>query len=170
MPYTLHPDHFLPNKKDRVKKAKNCGERYLANMFNRVDDLLDAAYCDYANGLSRADIIEKLTQGLYDVQDGKKMPYRSANVYFNGVLERMAVNTDMELKEMKNVFYTRYEALYEEAVKRGDISGARQVLTDMAKIFGVQQQTPQTAVQINSESDGQIQINFGFQAENDDDE
>lgn len=166
MPHTLHPDHILPNKKDRIKKAKNCGERYICNIFNKVDDVLDMAYADYCNGVSRSDIIQKLMQGIYEAQEGKKMPYRSALLYFNTVLARMAYNTDIELAKLKDVFYNRYEALFEEAVKNGDVSAARQVLDSMSKIFGVQQQTPQTAVQVNANTDG-VTINFGFGNEKD---
>ena len=166
MPHTLHPDHILPKKSDRLKKAKHAGERHIVDMFNKVDDVLDMAYADYCNGASRSDVVQKLMQGLYAPQEGKEMPYRSANLYFNTVLARMAYNTDIELDNLKNIFYNRYEALFEDAVKRGDISQARQILTDMAKIFGIQQQTPQTAVQINSNTDG-VTINFGFTNEKD---
>lgn len=165
MPHTLHPDHLLPNKKDRLKKAKHAGERHIVDTFNKVDDVLDEAFADYANGASRSDVVQKLMKGLYPSQE-KEMPYRSANLYFNTILERMAYNTDIELNKLKNVFYNRYEALFEEAVSRGDTNGARQILTDMAKIFGIQQQTPQTAVQINSNTEG-VTINFGFDKKED---
>lgn len=168
MPHTLHPDHLLPNKKDRIRKPKNCGEKYLADMFNKVDDVLDEAFVDYTNGASRGDVVQKLMRGLYPSQKGKEMPYRSANLYFNTVLGRMAYNTDIELNNLRNVFYNRYEALFEEAVKTGDTGQARQVLTDMAKIFGIQKEKPDTAIQINSESDGHVTINFGFSGEKDD--
>lgn len=88
---------------------------------------------------------------------------RQAEVYYRAALERFAVDTDVEMEKLRNVFYTRYLSLYEEAVKKGDIFNAKGVLDSMSKIFGIEQKTPQNAIQING-GDDKIVINFGLDA------
>lgn len=164
----LTEDHLLPSKLERFKRGETFAERAQAALFNRVDDVLDDVYCDICNGVSRSDITQKLMNGMYSSQKGqqKKMVYRTANVYYNTALDRMHYNTDLEHARLKDIFYNRYEALLETAVKKGDIFNARGVLDSMAKIFlGVDKQ--QNNIQINNNKDG-ITIKFGF--DNADDE
>ena len=59
------------------------------------------------------------------------------------------------------MLFSRYESLLEDAVTKGDIYNAKGILDSMAKIFlGVDK--PQTAIQINSDKENGITVNFGF--------
>ena len=130
--------------------------------FNRTDLIVDDVYADIANGMSKSEILKKLMLGLYPDQQGKEMKRRNAQDYYNGALDRFAIDTDIEAERLRNVFFGRYEALLEEAVKKGDLYNARGILDSMSRIFGVEKKTPDTAIQINSDKEGGVTVNFGF--------
>lgn len=162
----LAASHSKRSKLDRKAKRTPAskGMPTLTEKYNKADDLISLVYVDIANGVSRSDCLEKLKKGLY----GNK-PYgaRHCADYYNAALDRFAVDTDVEAERLRNVFYGRYEALLEEAVKKGDIYNARGILDSMSRIFGVEKKIPDTAIQINNNKDG-ISINFGFKKEGED--
>ena len=163
----LNEDHLLPSKLQRFKRGQTFAERAQCALFNTADDILDCVYVDICNGVSRSDITQKLMKGFYEPQK-RGMKYRQANEYYNCALDRMHYNTDLEHAELKDIFYNRYEALLEAAVKKNDIYNARAVLDSMAKIFlGMDKQ--QNNIQINNNKDG-ITIHFGFSKDDDNDE
>lgn len=168
--YRLDEDHLLPSKLQRYKRGHTFAERARSSLFNNVDDVLDEVYCDICNGVSRADIVQKLMGGQYENQKGqqKNMTYRTANEYWNCALDRMHYNTDIEHAELKDIFYNRYESLLEAAVKKGDIFNAKGVLDSMAKIFLGMDKT-QNNIQINNNKDG-ITIHFGFAKDDENDD
>lgn len=162
----LSPSHSKKSKLDRKAKKNppfaSGNVPTLTNAYNKADDLVSLVYCDIANGVSRSDILKKLSGGLYG---NKKYCPRQCAHYYDAALNRFAVDTDIEAEKLRNIFYGRYEALLEEAVKRGDVFNARAILDSMAKIFlGVDK--PTTAIQINSDKEGGVTVNFGF-AKND---
>lgn len=164
----LSEDHLLPTKRQRYKRGSTYLERAHSALFNTADDIIDDVYVDIANGVSRSDITQKLMNGLYSSQKGqqKSMTYRTAQEYWNTALERMHYNKDIELDKLRDVFYSRYEALFEEAVKKNDIYNAKAILDSMSKIFGIEQKTPQNAIQINNGGDDKIVIHFGLDGSN----
>lgn len=145
------------------RKAKKCpltnGMPTFTDKYNKADDLVSLVYVDIANGVSRSDCLEKLKQGLYG-----NRPYspRQSASYYTAALDRFAVDTDIEAKKLRDLFYGRYESILEECIKKGDMYNARATLDSMARIFGVEKKTPDTAIQINSDKDNGVIINFGF--------
>lgn len=139
----------------------------LTDKYNKADDLVELVYCDIANGVSRSVIIDKITKGVYE---GMERPFaaRTAANYYNAALERFAVDTDIEAEKLRQMFYGRYEALLEEAVKKGDIYNAKGILDSMCKIFGIERKEPTTAIQINSDKEGGVTVNFGFDKKDED--
>lgn len=131
--------------------------------YNKADELVTQVYCDIANGVSRSQVIDKITQGLYEGME-RPLAARTAANYYNAALDRFAVDCDVEAEKLRNMFYGRYEALLEEAVKKGDIYNARGILDSMSRIFGVERKTPDTQVNILNNKEG-IQVNFGFAKE-----
>ena len=134
--------------------------------FNRTDLIVDDVYADIANGMSRSEIIKKLMLGLYPDQQGKEMKRRNAQDYYNGALDRFAVDTDIEAERLRKMFYGRYEAILEQCIKNGDMYNARATLDSMSRIFGIERKEPSTAIQINSDREGGVTVNFGFKEEN----
>ena len=59
--------------------------------------------------------------------------------------------------------FGRFETLYADAVKKGDIYNANNILQSVCRIFGLEApKSPDTAIQINSDKENGITINFGF--------
>lgn len=165
MPQRLSEDHLLPSKVKRYKRASKFVERAHAALFNAADDIIDEVYVDICNGVSRSDIVQKLTRAVYESQKGKPKTPRTADEYYKTALDRMHFNTDIEHQRLKDVFYNRYESLLEEAIKKGDIFNAKGILDSMAKIFlGTDKNN--TNIQINSDKENGITVNFGFSSEN----
>lgn len=154
-------------KSKKMRKAKKTpttkGMPTLTEDYNKADDLVSLVYVDICNGVSRSDVLQKLQLGEY----GNK-PYkpRQSAYYYNAALDRFAADTDIEMEKLKDVFYSRYETILAECMKRNDLFNARATLDSMAKIFlGIRDN--QTNIQVNSDKEGGITINFGFQNNND---
>ena len=156
------------NKSKATRKAKKTptknGMPTLTDAYNKADALVELVYCDIANGVSRSQIIDKITKGTYDGME-RGFASRTAANYYNAALDRFAVDTDIEAEKLRDMFYGRYEALLEEAVKKGDIYNAKGILDSMAKIFLGVDKKPTTAIQINGSEDGKVVVNFGFSDE-----
>lgn len=162
----LAKSHSNKSKSDRKAKKnppmKNGGVPTLTDSYNKADALVEQCYCDIANGVSRSVVIDKITKGAYEGME-RPLAKRTAATYYNAALDRFAVDTDIEAEKLRQMFYTRYETLLEEAVKKGDLYNARGILDSMSRIFGVERKTPDTAIMINSDKEGGVTVNFGFE-------
>ena len=163
----LAKSHGDSSKRVRVAKriptAKGKSPARTTEGYNKADELVTQVYCDIANGVSRSQVIDKITQGVYEGME-RPLAARTAAYYYTAALDRFAVDCDVEAEKLRNMFYGRYEALLEEAVKKGDIYNARGILDSMSRIFGVERKQPDTQVNIQNNSDS-IKINFGFSQE-----
>lgn len=158
----LSPSHSKRSKLERRAKRTPAskGMPTLTSEYNAADDLVEQVYVDIANGGARSQIIKKLMEGVYKNQ---KMKYaaRTAATYYNAALDRFAVDTDIEMEKLRNIFYGRYEGILEECIKTGDMYNARCTLDSMAKIFlGIDKK--QNNIQINTNGDSKIVVTFGF--------
>lgn len=165
----LAKTHGEKSKKERKAKktpAKNGGMPTLTEDYNKADDLVSLVYVDICNGVSRSDVIQKLQLGEYG---NKPIKARQSAYYYNAALDRFAVDTDIEAEKLRDMFYARYETILAECMKRNDVFNARATLDSMAKIFLGVRDGNQTNIQVNSDKDGGITINFGFQNDTQDD-
>ena len=159
---SLSPTHSRASKKNRKmidngKPIQNVMTQEL--QYSKSDELVEKVYVDIANGASRSDCIQKLCDGVYT---DYKYSRRQAQNYYNAALDRFAIDTDIEAEKLRNVFYGRYESLLNDAIEKGDIYNARGILDSMSRIFGVEKKMPQNAIQIKSDVEGGITVNFGF--------
>ena len=158
----LSKSHGKKDKKERKAKrlpqSLNGGVPTLTDDYNKADALVDLVYCDIANGLSRSEIIQKITKGVYDSME-KPLAARTAAYYYNAALDRFAEDRNIEAEKLRDMFFGRYESLLQDAVKKGDLYNARGILDSMSRIFGIEKKTPDTAIQVNG---GDIKISFGF--------
>jgi hypothetical protein len=157
----LAKTHGEKSKKERKAKktpaSKGCPT--LTEDYNKADDLVSLVYVDICNGVSRSDVIQKLQLGEYG---NKPIKARQSAYYYNAALDRFAVDTDIEAEKLRDMFYARYETILAECMKRNDVFNARATLDSMAKIFLGVRDGNQTNIQVNSDKDGGITINFGF--------
>lgn len=155
------------NKSKSERKAKRTpaskGMPTLTDKYNKADDLVSQCYCDIANGVSRSQVIEKITKGIYEGMD-RPLAARTAANYYNAALDRFAVDTDIEAERLRKMFYGRYESLLEDAVNKGDIYNARGILDSMCRIFGIEKKDVPV---VNLNTNGDIKISFGFDKKDD---
>ena len=131
-------------------------------VYKQVDEIIDQVYCDIANGRTKTEIINMLKNGDY----GKSMQYRNAIDYYNAAVSRFSEEKNEEAEKLKAIYFGRFETLYADAVKKGDIYNANNILQSVCRIFGLEApKTPDTAIQINSDKENGITINFGFNKE-----
>lgn len=157
----LAKSHSSKSKKDRKAKKTPAskGMPTLTEKYNTADETVTAVYVDIANGMSRSDCLEKIQQGLYG---NKPVKARQSAYIYNAALDRFAVDCDVEAERLRNVFYGRYESIFQQCIDNNDMYNARATLTDMARIFGIERKTPDTAIMINSDKENGVTINFGF--------
>lgn len=162
----LAKSHSSKSKKDRKAKKTPAskGMPTLTEAYNAADALVEQCYCDIANGVSRSTVIQKITQGAYDGMERPLAPRTAAN-YYNAALDRFAVDTDVEADRLRNLFWGRYEALYEDCIKNNDRYNARGTLDSMAKIFLGLNDRNKATIDIQNNG-GDIKITFGFNNDN----
>lgn len=155
----ISPKHLLPTKRERIKAVeKSQRGKKDVEAFMKADNVIDQIYVDLAKGVSKSECLKRMQEGHYNGVCVKKSMIKA---YFDAAMQRFCTDTDIEAEKLKNLFYGRYEALLEEAVKRGDVYNARGILDSMSRIFGVEKKNPSTAIQINN-GDDKLVVNFGI--------
>lgn len=166
---TLSSKHLARNPEDRKPRQaiSNQGKFQLRKEkeFNRVEGIINQIYIDICNGLSRTDIHDKVMNGLYEgLKNSNGMSKSTAEVYYRYAMERVGADREKDESALRDMLYSRYETLLKDAIDKGDVYNARGVLDSMAKIFLPNR--PETAIQINSDKEGGVTVNFGFKEEN----
>lgn len=162
---TLSSKHLERNPEDRKPRQaiSNQGKFQLRKEkeFKRVEGIINQVYVDICNGLSKSDIYDKVMNGLYEgLKNPNGMSRESAYVYYKYAMERVGTDREKDENALRDMLYSRYETLLQDAIKKGDVYNARGVLDSMAKIFLPNR--PDTAIQINSDKEGGVTVNFGF--------
>lgn len=159
MAFSLSDNHFAQDPKDRKPKKRShaVGCKNNLTRFERTEQLIELVYCDIINGVPKADIKQKMHQGVYN---GVEYKDRYIADIYNCAMDRIALNREDRLDKKRAVMWSRYQNLYKECMESGNQQGARQCLNDMMKLFGLAQENPSTAIQING-NDG-VKISFGF--------
>ena len=146
--------HYQPKAKDRKTTSRTAAAK-----FKRVDTIIDQIYCDICNGLTRDDVISKALNRLYEGQTGT--PKRDTAVrYYNAAIARIQGNMDEIDKNLAATLYTRYEMLFNESLKKGDLRLSRDILNDVSRIFGPERDKTLTVKADTNEK--VLRISFGF--------
>ena len=146
--------HYQPKAKDRKTTSRTA-----AKEFKRVDSVIDQIYCDICNGLTRDDIISKVVNSLYEGQKGKPKRETAAD-YYCAAIRRIQGNMDEIDKNLAATLYTRYEMLFNESMKKGDLRLSRDILNDVSRIFGPERDKTLTVQADTNEK--VLRISFGF--------
>lgn len=162
---TLSSKHLARNPEDRKPRAamSNQGRNQprKEKEFKRVEGIINQIYVDICNGVSRTDIYDKVMHGLYEgLKNPNGMSRESAYVYYKYAMERVGADREKDENALRDMLYSRYETLLQDAIKKGDMYNARGILDSIAKIFLPNR--PETAIQINSDKEGGVTVNFGF--------
>lgn len=158
--------HGNPDKDKRVAKPSSDGRGgFMAKtkVYKAVEEVIDQVYCDIANGRTKTEIIKMLKDGHY----GKTMQTRNAQDYYNAAVDRFCTEKNEQADKLRAIYFGRFETLYRDAIQKGDIYNANNILQSVCRIFGLEApKSPETAIQINNDKDG-VTINFGFKKEED---
>lgn len=146
--------HYQPKAKDRKTTSRTA-----AKEFKRVDSIIDQIYCDICNGLTKDDIVSKTLKCMYDGQTGTPKKCTAVR-YYSAAIARIQGNMDEIDKNLAATLYTRYEMLFNESLKKGDLRLSRDLLNDMSRIFGPERDKTLTVQANNSEQI--LRISFGF--------
>lgn len=118
---------------------------------------------DYIQGMSKSEIRKKFFEGKYCDLSNCSMD-SAVRLAWTRDWKRMidVFQDDMERSREVLVadFMGKYNHLYKEAVKKGNIREARSILDSMSKLAGLTDGN-QTNIQVNALNDG-VTINFGF--------
>lgn len=158
--------HGNPDKEKRVAKPSSDGRGgFMAKTkeYKNAEEVIDQVYCDIANGRTKTEIIKMLKGGHY----GKTMQTRNAYDYYNAAVDRFCTEKNEQADKLRAIYFGRFETLYRDAIQKGDIYNANNILQSVCRIFGLEApKSPETAIQINNEKEG-VTINFGFKREED---
>lgn len=153
----LAKSHSNPDPlKRRPSKMYGHSELYM-----KVDAIVDAVYCDLVNGESKSSILQKLQLGEYS---DKTMNIKTAYDYFNAALNRISYDKIEKENELREMLYARLEEVYRSCMEIGNHMTAISALKEMKDLFIPKQ--PTTAVQVNNQGDGKVEVKFGFSSDN----
>lgn len=154
--------HSYPTYAQRKKsKLKASGGLRFENWL-KADKIVDEVYVDLINGLTKSDIIQKLQEGLYTLQNGKGINPRTGIEYINAAQQRLAFDFEKDAEKLRADLYSKMMAVYADCMEAGDRYNALIALDKLMKLTGVANDKPSTAIQINSDKEGGVTVNFGF--------
>ena len=155
--------HSLPTYKERRAAKMKGGATNFARWL-RTDKIVDEVYVDIINGFSKSDIVQKMSEGLYENQNGKPIKERTALEYLAAAQQRLAFDFEKNAETLRADLYAKLTSVYQEAIQKGDRYNAIQAIQTLMKLTGVALDKPQNNIQINANKEG-ININFGFKKE-----
>lgn len=155
----LSDQHLIRNASERKIGKRGQNKASCEMQFNRADMLLQECIADIVNGLTRNDIIMKFKEKGYENQK-KSIGESQAKNYINMAYKVMQEDRVQESDKLRDQLYNQYLMLYNDCVQVGNSMVAKQILDSIAKTFLPNQ--AQTAIQINSDKENGITINFGF--------
>ena len=155
----LSDQHLIRNASERKVGKRGKNKASCEMQFRRADMLLQEVLCDLVNGLTRNDIIMKFKEKGYEHQK-KSIGESQAKNYIYMAYKVMQEDRVEETDKLRDQLYNQYLMLYNECVQVGNSMVAKQILDSIAKTFLPNQ--PQTAIQINSDKENGVTINFGF--------
>lgn len=110
---------------------------------------------DIVNGTSKADVFEKLKQGIYEYQE-HGYAETSCYLWWNKAMERLKFSNEMDVSEHRAILWNRYEQLFQDSVQTGQIMVAKSILDSMGKTFGLQDAEKKEITVTD------VKIDFGF--------
>lgn len=155
----LSDQHLIRNASERKIGKRGQNKASCELQFNRADMLLQECIADIVNGLTRNDIIMKFKEKGYENQK-KSIGESQAKNYINMAYKVMQEDRVQESDKLRDQLYNQYLMLYNDCVQVGNSMVAKQILDSIAKTFLPNQ--AQTAIQINSDKENGVTINFGF--------
>lgn len=127
-----------------------------------LDKLRFAIYIDILNGYNYTRVLEKLGRNGYEgegYKDTKDMDLTRKEKLYKEALDMLKVD-EKQIKDMRTLFYQRYEKLYENAMEVNDRSTALNCLNSITKFAGL------LVDKVDVTTRSVIDIKFGFDDDN----
>ena len=144
---------------DKPKQGKVVSQKKL-DEYDRVERLISEIQCDLVNGVLRSDIFRKFKEGLYENLGEKKIGERQIQNYIVAAWAKMKEDRVEKAQELRDMLFSQYMAIYNEATTTGNVLAAKSTLDSIAKIFLPSENN--ASIQINNNNKEGITINFGF--------
>ena len=157
MPLTLTDTHV---SNSYCKRGKRLSQKQL-DEYDRVERLINEVQCDLVNGVLRSDIFRKFNDGLYENLGEKKIGERQIQNYIKAAWEKMKEDRVDKVNELRDMLFSQYMALYNDAVQIGNTVAAKSCLDSIAKIFLPDEKN----VNLNAKVDGELIIDFNLMNE-----
>lgn len=164
---SLDKRHYSPRPSERKMEKQfhpiyKCAVPNKKN-FDRVEALLDEITTDLINGVARSEIIIKLTDKneLHYENQIKSLSYIAADEYLKAAYSRLSLDRDRDVEQVKDALYSQYLNIYRECLESGNLMAAKATLDSLVKLYGIDR-APQNAIQINTDKENGVVINFGF--------
>ena len=157
------PDKRLGEIKNNTMTNRH-GKQALIGQYFKGEALLEEVWDDILDGVPKYKIVAKLQKAPDDggySRAPKAYSREYSNTIYNTAEKRIGYLMQENIERKREVCWGRFERIYTKAMEAKNLSVARETLRDMVKLFGLSQEKPTTAVQINTSKDG-IKVNFGF--------
>lgn len=141
----------------RPKRGTRLSQRQL-DEYDRVERLINEVQCDLVNGVMRSDIFRKFNEGLYENLGEKKIGERQIQNYIKAAWEKMKEDRVDKVNELRDMLFSQYMALYNDAVEVGNTITAKSCLDSIAKIFLPDEKN----VNLNAKVEGDVTIDFNL--------
>lgn len=142
---------------DKPKQGKVVSQKKL-DEYDRVERLISEIQCDLVNGVLRSDIFRKFKEELYENLGEKKIGERQIQNYITAAWAKMKEDRVEKAQELRDMLFSQYMAIYNEATTTGNVLAAKSTLDSIAKIFLPDEKT----VNLNANVQGDISVNFNF--------
>lgn len=142
---------------DKPKQGKVVSQKKL-DEYDRVERLISEIQCDLVNGVLRSDIFRKFKEELYENLGEKKIGERQIQNYITAAWHKMKEDRVEKAQELRDMLFSQYMAIYNEATTTGNVLAAKSTLDSIAKIFLPDEKT----VNLNANVQGDISVNFNF--------
>lgn len=166
------PDKRLDEIKNNNMNNRH-GKQALIGQYFKGEALLEEVWDDILDGVPKYKIVAKLQKAPDDggySRAPKAYSREYSNTIYNTAEKRIGYLMQENIERKREVCWGRFERIYTKAMEAKNLAVARETLRDMMKLFGLSQEKPTTAVQINTSKDG-IKVNFGFlNKDNEDDD
>lgn len=166
MPSNFSKTHSLPTYQERKNAVKGFNP-LKKNRWLTADHIVDQVYCDKLNGLSTSEIVVKFANCQYDGQK-KAIKERTAQDYIASAVDRLHYDMESKQEDLRADLYGKLLTVYNDAMQANDRYSAIGALQTIMKLTGCMIQQPQTAIQINSDKEGGVTVNFGFEKKDED--
>ena len=142
---------------EKPKRGTRLSQKQL-DEYDRVERLINEVQVDLVNGVLRSDIFRKFNEGMYENLGDKKIGERQIQNYIQAAWHKMKEDRVEKVQELRDLLFSQYMAIYNDAVEVGNTMGAKSCLDSIAKIFLPDEKN----VNLNANIQGDISVDFNF--------